>query len=168
MPFGSALCEKACAGQLMKATQQGSRLREGRIKIAIYQLIREAERQKSNAVFFDDGRVLHRDIYSGEDFYPEVALAKKRIVSGMEARIGALQDILSVVEGEKDIPTDDSDTKWQYGDGGNPAYGLLERVDKNWEFDSRVYFPANKEDSAMERSWRRNLRVHRQSGTGDL
>ena len=153
-----SLLQRICARQIAEAAQQGARLRSGHIEIAIYQLIRDAEMQKGQAVLLDDGKVLRDGVYSGSDPYPEVTLARKRIVSAMEARIGALNDILSFVKGEKDMPSGRSDTMWQYSDGGNPAYGVLERVDKNWEFDRNVYFPANKEDSAMERAWRRQQR----------
>ena len=125
-------------------------LARGYIDISITNLVFECERQKSGSTLLIDGEVIRTGVYSGADPHPEVTLARRRIVANMEARIGALRDALSIVRGEhkRILDPEYTSTVWQYVENENSNYGLLERVDEEWEFDEKAYFVVDGKDNA--------------------
>ena len=98
----------------------------------IGKLIRESERQRTNALVVEQDTACYD------------RLARRRIVAAMHAREGGLQDAIAIIsEGEQVPHVEKTSTDWRYVQGGDPTYGCLERIDKRWRFNRKIYF--NKE-----------------------
>ena len=103
-------------------------LERGHLTFFMDLMVDETSRQRTEALLV------------GHDETEYDQISRRRIVAAMHARADAFKDAIAIINGERVPDVKKTSAEWRYVQGGNTAYGCLERADKRWRFNRNVYF----------------------------